>query len=191
MGRQANRRGGPSRLGATEWKRRYLDFMLALGDSTAPGQSIIRFKMPFRTAASTSARSLSPPTMLFRELELSVPELPALSGVDPSAALVASMEFRSKRGKPVPPPLLGFGSGLTLTRSLSASTVTMDTAAWLASGISAVGTPMVDFGRNKPARERPPFFIPRPIFRIMIDADEAVEEIERLSVEPENRREPA
>lgn len=143
-----------------------------------------RFNMPFRTAARTSARSLSPPTILLLELELSVPELPARSGSPPLATLEMSREFRSRRGKPVLPPFCGFGSAFTLTRSLSASTVTIDTVAWLPSAASAVGTPITDFGLKRPAKERPLFFIPRPIFRIIIEAEEAVEEMDRLSVDP-------
>lgn len=36
----------------------------------------VRFRMPFFTALRASARSLSPPTMLFLELIVSVLELP-------------------------------------------------------------------------------------------------------------------
>jgi hypothetical protein len=62
----------------------------------------------------------------------------------------------------------------------------MDTAVWLPSPDereSGGGTPMIDFGRNNPTRDRPPFFMPRPIFRIMMEAEDAVEETEMLSVE--------
>lgn len=49
---------------------------------------------------------------------------------------------------------------------------------------SAAGTPTTDFGLKSPTKEREPFFIPLPIFLIMTDAEEAVDDIERLSVDP-------
>jgi hypothetical protein len=52
---------------------------------------------------------------------------------------------------------------------------------------SAAGTPITDFGLKRPTSERVDFFIPLPIFRIIIDAEDAVEEIDRLSVEPEKK----
>jgi hypothetical protein len=68
----------------------------------------------------------------------------------------------------------------------------MDTAAWPASltGVSAAGMPLADFGRKRPTRERVLFFMPRPIFLIIIEADEAVDEMERLSVDPPKKRPP-
>lgn len=45
---------------------------------------------------------------------------------------------------------------------------------------------MTDLGLNSPASDLVLFFIPRPILRIMTEAEEAVEEMERLSVEPPN-----
>lgn len=100
---------------------------------------------------------------------------------------MASNEFRSRRGNPDAPAWLDRSAfEFTFTLSLSASTVIIETAAWLASGAatSPIGDPITDFGRNKPARERPPFFMPLPIFRSMIEAEEAVEEMDRLSVDP-------
>jgi hypothetical protein len=45
---------------------------------------------------------------------------------------------------------------------------------------------MTDFGLNRPLIDLPPFFIPEPIFRSIMDAEEAVDEMDRLSVDPEN-----
>src|SRR5690606_36745005 len=69
-----------------------------------PGAGMnILFRMPFLTAARTSARSRSPPTMLLRAADPSVPELSACS--EPMfGAMAASSELRSRRGNPVPPP---------------------------------------------------------------------------------------
>jgi hypothetical protein len=43
---------------------------------------------------------------------------------------------------------------------------------------------MTDFGLNKPLIDLPPFFMPLPIFRSIMDAEDAVDEIDRLSVDP-------
>ena len=51
-------------------------------------------------------------------------------------------------------------------------------------GPSAAGTPITDFGRKSPLIDLEPFFIPWPILRSMMDADEAAEATDRLSVEP-------
>jgi hypothetical protein len=40
-------------------------------------------------------------------------------------------------------------------------------------------------GLKSPLMDLPPFFMPLPIFLSMIEADDAVEDIDRLSVEPE------
>lgn len=167
----------------------------SVSDRSMPGFYTLsehsRFKIPLRTAARTSARSFSPPTILFLAPVLSVPELPKRSG-SRTGTLAASIEFRSKRGNPVPPPC-ALGSGFTLTSSRSASTVIMDTAVCVVSGWigSAAGAPMIDFGRKSPTRDRVPFFMPRPIFRIIIEADDAVDEMERLSVDPWKNLPPA
>lgn len=52
------------------------------------------------------------------------------------------------------------------------------------------GSPTTDLGRNMPTSDRVPFFMPRPILRIMTDADEAVDEIDRLSIDPPKTRGP-
>jgi hypothetical protein len=52
---------------------------------------------------------------------------------------------------------------------------------------SAAGTPITDFGLKRPTSERVDFFIPLPIFLIIIEAEDAVDEIERLSVDPEKK----
>ncbi len=131
--------------------------------------------------------------MLLRADVLSVPELPSRSG-STTGTLAASIEFRSRRGKPVPPPC-ALGSGLTFTSSRSASAVTIDTAVICVVSVwttgSADGTPTIDLGRNSPTRERVPFFMPRPILRIIIDAEEAVDEMDRLSVDPWKNLPPA
>jgi hypothetical protein len=64
----------------------------------------------------------------------------------------------------------------------------MDTSASLALGepMSEGEGPTMDLGRKRPTKERPPFFMVRPILRIIIEADDAVEEMEMLSVEAEN-----
>jgi hypothetical protein len=69
----------------------------------------------------------------------------------------------------------------------------MDTEASVVwgSGPSAAGTPVTDFGRKSPTSDRVLFFIPRPIFRIIIEAEDAVEEMERLSVDPWKNLPPA
>lgn len=147
-----------------------------------------RFRMPFLTDANTSARSWSLPTMLRRRCES---DLSPLRRGSP-AVIATSSEFLSNFGKAVPPPVRSSGWALTLTFCLSASTVTIDTCPTLAStsapdptrGPSAAGTPMTDLGRNKPLMLRAPFLAPRPIFLSINDADDAVDEMDRLSVEP-------
>lgn len=61
------------------------------------GSGDLRLRMPFFTAARTSARSFSPPTMLRLALELSVPELSRRS-LMALLATTASIEFLSSLG---------------------------------------------------------------------------------------------
>ena len=60
----------------------------------------LRFKMPFFTAARTSARSISPPTMLRLDATSSLRKMFTGS----LAMFAASTEFLSSFGNPVPPP---------------------------------------------------------------------------------------
>ena len=151
-------------------------YALALGDGWFESA---RLRIPFLTAARISARSLSPPMMLLRE-RVSLDRVPL------SDDNLASTELRSSLGYPVPPPGWSWGLTLTFTFSRSASTVTIETCAMLASltGPSAAGTPTTDLGRNRPTSDRVPFFMPWPILRSITEAEEAVEEIDKLSVEP-------
>ena len=126
----------------------------------------VLFRIPFRTAASTSDRSRSPPIMLLRDCS------------DPSAV------FCSTLGNIVPPRGISCGSALTETLFRSASILTMDTCGALPSicGFS-LGDPTVDLGRNIPTKDRDDRFTPLPILRNITDAEDAVEDTDKLSVE--------
>ena len=76
------------------------------------------------------------------------------------------------------------GSAFAATPFLSASIFTTDTCGAIGSAVISSGDDaMTDFGRNRPTSDLVDRFIPLPIFRNMIDAEEAVEEMDRLSVE--------
>src|SRR6266480_1026270 len=107
----------------------------------------LRLRMPFRTAANTSARSRSPPKMLLlAHVSLSSCDESDFSGVP--VRLDVSNEVRSnlEGGGPC-------GSAFTLTVCVSASTVTRETSVLATSAEiepSAGGTPTTDFGRKRP-----------------------------------------
>lgn len=99
--------------------------------------------------------------------------------------MAASIEFLSSLGKPVPPPTCPCGLAFTFTFSRSASTFTKATCASLVlMAESAAGTPMTDLGRKSPVSDLVDFFMLFPILRIIMEADEAVDDMERLSVDP-------
>jgi hypothetical protein len=99
-----------------------------------------------------------------------------------------SFEGISAFGVSAPPEAWGGGSGV-ITVFGSASTLTTDTCGAIGSiVIGSALLPMKDLGRKRPTSDRVDFFIPLPIFRNIIDAEEAVDEIDKLSVEPVKKR---
>lgn len=68
----------------------------------------------------------------------------------------------------------------------SASTVTRDTSAASVSSRPSEPVTIMDFGRKRLRRFRVDFFMPRPNFLSMMDADEAVDEMDMLSVDAMN-----
>ena len=86
------------------------------------------------------------------------------------------------------PEAWGGGSGV-ITVFGSASTLTTDTCGAIGSIVMGSALlPIKDLGRKRPTSDRVDFFIPLPIFRNIIDAEEAVDEIDKLSVEPAKKR---
>lgn len=149
----------------------------------------LRLRMPFRTAANTSARSRSPPkTLLLVQVSPSSCDESGFSGVpvrlDVSTELCSNLEILTS------PSSLVCESAFTLATRVSASTVTRETSAVLAvgaeTGPSAAGTPTTDFGLKRPFNDRVDFLIPRPILRSIREAEDAVDAREMLSVDPVN-----
>jgi hypothetical protein len=74
---------------------------------------------------------------------------------------------------------------LAVTLFLSASTLTTDNLGAIGSTFPPSFDEMLtmDLGRNSPTSDRVDLFMPLPIFRSIIEADDAVDDTDRLSVE--------